>query len=371
MAPKRTDIRPRALLISAYDAGSHKRWRTDLCEQLSEIEWTVVALPPRFFSWRFRGNALTLSTIYKEQLEQSYDLIVVTSMTDLSTLKGLLPTLASIPTIAYFHENQFAYPIQHEVVQREVFHFCMLNLYTAIAADFVLFNSEYNRQSMLSGVEKLLKKMPDLVPKGIATKIAEKSAVLPVPLADSLYAQRDLNHPPNHVLWNHRWEYDKAPEIFFDALGHLQARGLSFKLSVLGQRFRSAPECFKHARERFQSEIVDWGYVDSKAKYYEVLRQADLVVSSARHEFQGIALLEAVASGCRALAPNRLAYPSYLPSDSLYSSTPEAPETEALALASAIESTLSTPPPPIALNSLRWSILRQRYLELFFQHASA
>ena len=368
---RHTDIRPRALLISAYDAGSHKRWRTELCEQLSEFEWTVVALPPRFFSWRFRGNALTLSTLYKEQLDQDYDLIVATSMTDISTLRGLLPGLASIPTIVYFHENQFVYPIQHEVVQREVFHFCMLNLYTAISADFVIFNSEYNRQSLLAGVEALLKKMPDLVPKGVAGQIAKKSVVLPVPLADSLYVRRDLNLPLNHVLWNHRWEYDKAPEIFFDALGHLQAWGVSFKLSVLGQRFRSAPECFKHARVRFQSEIVDWGYVDSKAKYYDILQQADVVVSSARHEFQGIALLEAVASGCRALAPNRLAYPSYLPSDSLYRSTPEAPDTEALALATAIEDCFSMPPTAIELTSLKWSTLREQYLELFLRYKRA
>ena len=369
MALKQTDSRPRALLISAYDAASHRRWRTELCEQLSEFEWTVVALPPRFFSWRFRGNALTLSTLYKEQLECDYDLIVATSMTDLSTLRGLIPALASIPTLVYFHENQFVYPIQHEVVQREVFHFCMLNLYTAVSADFVVFNSEYNRQSMLSGVEKLLKKMPDLVPKGVANQIAQKSAVLPVPLADALYVQRALNPAPNHVLWNHRWEYDKAPEVFFDALAHIQNRGVRFKLSVLGQRFRSAPECFKRARERFQSELVDWGYVDSKAQYYDILQQADLVVSSARHEFQGIALLEAVASGCRALAPNRLAYPCYLPSDCLYPSTPEAPDAEALALASAIERSLSAPSDAIELTSLRWSTLREQYLELFLRCA--
>jgi hypothetical protein len=31
-------------------------------------------------------------------------------MVDLATLRGLIPDLAQIPSVLYFHENQFAYP---------------------------------------------------------------------------------------------------------------------------------------------------------------------------------------------------------------------------------------------------------------------
>src|SRR5690606_31607509 len=49
----------RILLLSAYDADSHRRWREGLVRELPQHAWTVLALPPRHFSWRIRGNALS------------------------------------------------------------------------------------------------------------------------------------------------------------------------------------------------------------------------------------------------------------------------------------------------------------------------
>jgi len=94
----------RILLLSAYDAHSHRRWRQGLVAAFPEWRWTVLTLPPRFFSWRVRGNSLSWAFSERETLEQSYDVLVATSMTDLSALKGLVPALV------YCHENQFAYP---------------------------------------------------------------------------------------------------------------------------------------------------------------------------------------------------------------------------------------------------------------------
>ena len=128
------------LLLNAYDTDSHKSWCQGLMNQLSQYKWQCLTLPGRYFSWRIRGNALSFA--YGEQanlLKQKYDLIIATSMVDLATLKGLVPHLAQIPSVLYFHENQFAYPksqAQHASIEPQ-----MVNLYAALSADKVIFNS--------------------------------------------------------------------------------------------------------------------------------------------------------------------------------------------------------------------------------------
>jgi hypothetical protein len=46
----------RVLLLSPYDAHSHRRWRKGLVAAFPDWQWTVLTLPPRFFLWRVRGN---------------------------------------------------------------------------------------------------------------------------------------------------------------------------------------------------------------------------------------------------------------------------------------------------------------------------
>ena len=47
------------------------------------------------------------------------------------------------------------------------------------------------------------------------------------------------------------------------------------------------------------------------------------MLSTADHDFQGLSLLEACALGCSPLAPRRLVYPEYLPSQCLYADCPD------------------------------------------------
>ena len=63
--------------------------------------------------------------------------------------------------------------------------------------------------------------------------------------------------------------------------------------------------------------VASDGYRESFADYAAALGRADVVVSTARHEFYGLALLEAVAAGCAPLAPRRLAYPEVLAEEPL------------------------------------------------------
>ena len=58
-------------------------------------DWTVLSLPARYFSWRIRGNSLSWAFGERERLQQPYDLIIATSMVDLTSLRGFVPVTGS------------------------------------------------------------------------------------------------------------------------------------------------------------------------------------------------------------------------------------------------------------------------------------
>lgn len=78
------------------------------------------------------------------------------------------------------------------------------------------------------------------------------------------------------------------------------------------------PEVFEKARLTLASNIIHWGYAPSKEEFLRLLRRSDVAVSTAFHEFYGVAMLESAFSGALPLAPNRLSYPELLPRDCIY-----------------------------------------------------
>jgi glycosyltransferase involved in cell wall biosynthesis len=326
----------RVLLLSAYDAHSHRRWREGLVAAFPEWEWTLLTLPPRNFAWRIRGNSLSWACGERALLEQCYDLLVTTSMTDLATLRGLVPALTRLPTLVYCHENQFAYPEGGQQPARV--EPMMVNLYSLLAADQVIFNSGWNRDSCLDGVRVLLDKMPDAVPPGVVAHIVAKSRVLPVPLETDWFTTDagTGGGEPLTIVWNHRWEYDKGPERLFAALLHLQQAGMDFRVHVIGQQFRRQPAVFAAMHARLGAYIGTWGMVEDVVDYRRLLQQSGIVLSTALHEFQGLAVQEAVASGCIPLVPDRLAYVEYFAAPYRYPSYINDPEREGEAIAARI-----------------------------------
>ncbi len=285
------------LLLSAYDAISHRYWREGLVANFPEHDWTILTLPARYFRWRIRGNSLTWAFSEQAILSQSYDLVIATSMTDFATLRGLVPSLAQIPSIVYFHENQFTYPEgDHKQLNVEA---KMVTLYSALAADRLVFNSDYNRQTFLQGSTLFLEKMPDGVPVGIVDQISQKSIVLSVPLNKPINSPNENKYSKKRpssltILWNHRWEYDKAPERFLQALVKLKERKVDFKLNMLGQQFRQMPVVFDQMKVPLSDHILNWGYVEDEDEYRSIMINSDVAVSSALHDFQGLSILEAV-----------------------------------------------------------------------------
>ncbi|HEX9933668.1 MAG TPA: glycosyltransferase [bacterium] len=178
---------------------------------------------------------------------------------------------------------------------------------------------------ILPAIEGLLRKMPDFVPENMAESIRGRAKVMPLGLPASLFSTETDDyqgndertpptdsHSPPTVLWNHRWEYDKNPDEFFEVLFDLDRAGVEFRLIVAGENFRTAPAIFEAAREVLAGKIDHFGYVAHCGEYEKLLMRSDIVVSTARHEFYGLSVLEAMAARCYPLLPNRLSYPELI-----------------------------------------------------------
>jgi len=315
--------KPNILLLSGYHAASHKYWCEQLVRELPEFNWTQVELPDRHFYWRIRSNALSLAFQHTDVLNDRYDLLVATSMVDLCNLRGLQPQLSRVPSVLYFHENQFAYPERKPKATERKQNSNLINaqltsVYSALVADKLVFNSRYNRDSFLRGAAALFAKMPDGTPADFLDHLPGLSEVIPVPIS-RYYTNTDkdpFKHPVQ-IVWNHRWEYDKQPQVFFAAIERLISDGYEISLHVMGQSFRETPDCFAEFRHNYANNIVTWGHQPFE-EYMRILKTADIAVSAALHDFQGLGMLEAIAAGCIAVAPNRMAYPEYLPDELLY-----------------------------------------------------
>ncbi|MEM7159766.1 MAG: DUF3524 domain-containing protein [Myxococcota bacterium] len=316
----------RILYVEPFEGGSHASFTRSLTGGI-EARWTTLTLPGRHWKWRMRGFAAWAALEHREVLEGDHDLLFASSYVPLAELIGLCPTLARRPTVLYFHENQLTYPDQGGETKARDHHFGFTQLVSALAATRCVFNSAHNRDGFLEAGAALLAKMPDAVPRGWIDRIAARSEVLgvPVPLPDEAPRPECPPDDPSRasgpvILWNHRWEHDKRPDRFFAALRALLDAEVPFRVAVCGQRYRRVPPVFEQAQKWLGDRVVHWGYCETGEAYREVLGRAHIAVSTADHEFFGIAMLEAAHAGAYPLVPDRLSYPELFAAEYRYDS---------------------------------------------------
>ena len=307
--------RLRVLSLQPFYGGSHRAFMDGWIER-SRHEWTLLSRPDRNWKWRMRHAAVHFQQeIGESNLDpREFDVVFCTDMMNLAEFKGLAtPGWAAIPTVVYFHENQFAYPDQQS--QSRDLHFAFTNLISMLAADQVWFNSRFNQQSFLQEYERTSKHWPDSGNARIAEQILAKSRVQPPGINET---HLEETHPaaesaggPLHLVWAARWEHDKGPDELYETLCHLQQR-IEFRLTVLGQSYSRIPEAFARIKRRFANQIVGWGFQPSREEYLQAVAAADVFLSTARHEFFGLAVAEAIELGVFPLLPNRLSYPELL-----------------------------------------------------------
>lgn len=309
----------KVLLLDPYHTGSHAHWSRGLQQSLSKKDFTcdLWTLPGRHWKWRMHGACGAFARKAAQHTGVP-DVIIATDMLNVASLRGLLPPdWRHTPIILYFHENQLTFPWSPEDQEksRGLHHtYEFINIQSAAAADWIWFNSEFHRQMFLEAAERFMHRMPDETAMYDTGPMREKSSVLPVgiPAVSQPTQWRPLNPPPV-ILWNHRWEYDKGPDRFFEHLCHLENNGIEFKLCMCGKRFKKTPPALLQIEERFGSKIEHNGYAATREAYQALLLRSDFIVHDPAQEYFGISVAEAMSHGVIPLVKDDQAYTTWMP----------------------------------------------------------
>ncbi|MCO5183936.1 MAG: DUF3524 domain-containing protein [Anaerolineae bacterium] len=326
----------RILLLSPYHSGSHQAWAEGYTAH-SRHTVDLLTLPGRFWKWRMHGGAVTLARHWLNSAETVPDIIMADDMLDLSTFLALTrSTTATIPTVLYMHENQLTYPLpadgatgpmRRQHGERDL-HYVFINYASMLAADEIWFNSRFHYESWFNALPGFLRRFPEYNELETVAMLHRKAHIMPVGVdwqrLEPGIEKKESAEPL--ILWNQRWEYDKNPRAFFDLLDKLDRAGLPFRVALCGENFSNQPVEFEQAIVRLGERIVHSGYAD-EATYRRLLWQADIVISTALHEFFGISIVEAIYCRTFPLLPHRLSYPELIPpqyhADVLYADSAE------------------------------------------------
>ena len=261
------------------------------------------------------------------------DRIFCSDMFDLPTWLGFAcrnrqtvsPTwLSEVPLVTYFHENQWAYPSAPKA--RVDHHYGFTNLLTAALSDACWFNSQFNLRSFLEHSSSFLSRMPDHEDSIDIEQIERSSRVIaPGFVPPKISDAKRFKKSTIRLGWVGRMEHDKRPDRFLKLLDRLAEMGRRFELILLGQRGRKT-ESIDQIRRRYADQILWDGFAPSRDHYETLLGQIDVVVSTADHEFFGIALCEAIWAGAIPVTPNDLSYTDYVPQSLRYHSIDHAAE---------------------------------------------
>lgn len=333
--PSMPDL-PRVLVLEPYWGGSHKAVLDCLLPRLG-FEYDLLTLPARKWKWRMRGAAVTFADRARRLDEawrlahpdgedarpgacRRWDVVYASTLLNLAEFLGLAgEAVSGVPSIVYFHENQLVYPNRHEAEWD--LQFPLTNVTSALAARECWFNTEWNLRSFVDGADPFLRQFPDHVPQGMGQRIEARSRVIAPPFDPVPFDAATVSRGARcRIVWPHRWEHDKAPEVFFAAAGALAAEGLDFEVAVAGQSFAETAEAFRAAGEALGGRLVHIGQPGSPEEYARLLAGSDVAVSTATNEFFGLAMIDAAYCGCYPLVPDRLAYPEVYPSGMRYGS---------------------------------------------------
>jgi hypothetical protein len=283
-----------------------------------------------------------------------FDVVFATSMCSLADFRGSVRgSIARLPHVLYMHENQAAYPVSdgvsHETIDRDD-HLAFTNLASIAAADRVLWNSAYNRLSFIDGMEGILTHAPERIDGSWRNALEAKSSVAWPPV-EVLHNEQVDRYPagPIRVAWPHRWEHDKGLEELSALIDASAGRDpAAIRWVILGCGNSAGSEAMRPILAKHQDRIEHFEGNADRETYRAALASCEWVSSTARHEFFGIAVVEALMLGCLPWLPARLSYPELVP-EACRGFTPWSPPEDPAAVRAAVQEHLAPAHAPVAV----------------------
>ena len=310
---------------------SHKTWAEGYQRATTKHNVYIDIVPGD--RWKFR--MLVAAAEIMEMIKLDDDVVVVDGMFDVTVLVALLKSQSrpKIPKVlVYLHENQMTTPFTMQDRDRKNkthWHYGMAHWRSLMVADGFVFNSQTHREAFSKALPKVINEQAprDAVQwhvKQAQKLLEEKCTVLQYGLElDELLIQSkkrsiqdakgDVDTTLPTILWNARLEEDKNPGAFLDMLHQVRKRNQSFKLIILGTDPSKDKKWENRIRREFTKELLFFGWCNDRTEYSQWLKNADIVISTAKHETFGISIVESVFCGALPLLPHRLSYPELFP----------------------------------------------------------
>ena len=304
------------LAFESWDSGSHQAFRTSLTK-CSRHQWQWLTLPRGHWRIRLRLSAIELA---KKHQGEKPDVIFATSLLSLSDLIALLPgSLADIPRVLYMHEHQGAYPHAEGREEPRDAHALVTNLMSILAADCVLWNSAWAKESFLEAVKPLIRMAH--IPKDALGQIESRSHIAWPPVEVPMRGSPEILHKAEAakdrgltlVAWPHRWEHDKGPMELLD-IDRTYGQKHHLGWVLLGEQFQEIPEEMNKLLAEAGDRVIHHGWAE-RNEYETWLHACDWVLSTATHEYFGMGVVEAMLAGCLPWLPDRLSYPELVPTE--------------------------------------------------------
>jgi len=356
----------RIAIIEPYYGGSHQAW-ADGYRAHSAHEVKLFTHEARFWKWRMHGSYVTLAEEFVVDVGRHgpFDLVLASDMLHLPAFLGSIGgARGEAAVVLYMHENQLAYPLSPRDSVDEAY--AMINWASMTVADVVLFNSQFHHDIWFEQIPGLLHRFPDYKHSDLLPAVEAKAEVLGVGVdLKRLDGAEPVITPAPLILWNQRWDFDKGPDRFADAMIAL-ARSHDFVIALAGEEIGEIP-AFTGLQEVLAARLFHVGYA-SDDEYRRLLAGSDVVVSTATQEFFGIAISEAIYAGAFPILPNALVYPDRIPGeyhgDCLYGDDDELGERLAWALEHPADAAAIVAALRPAMAESDWGAMGPRYDEM-------
>ncbi|HEX8387194.1 MAG TPA: DUF3524 domain-containing protein, partial [Rubricoccaceae bacterium] len=169
------------LALEPWYGGSHRRFLDGLVAH-SRHDVRAVTMAARSWKWRMQGGAVTLAEKAREATADGWvpDLVVATDMTNLPAFLALTrDRFAGVPVLFYLHENQLTYPLRDgDDGSVRNLTYAYVNVLSMLAADRVVFNSQFHHDEYFQSLPDQLRRFPDYTHVGHLPGLLAKSSVL-------------------------------------------------------------------------------------------------------------------------------------------------------------------------------------------------